>query len=107
MSNRHERRKAAKTFELKMIPANELAGVVCAWRDCEATCKPSKDGDLPRGWSALLLTRGYRHYDYILSIPPSYCLRDAVLCPEHTRQLDSELLEDLGRELLGPPAGAA
>ena len=103
--NRHQRRKAAKTFELKKIPLNKLGGPMCAWKDCGATCKPDPNGDLPPGWSAILLTRGCR-YDHILSIPPSYCLRDAVLCPEHTRQLDLQL-KDLGRELLGPAAGTA
>jgi hypothetical protein len=104
--NRHERRKAAKVFELKMIPANQLGGMMCAWKGCEAVCEPDAKHDLPRGWSALLLTRSFRHYANLLEIPPSECLRDACLCPEHTRLLDSQL-EDLGRELKGPVAGTA
>jgi hypothetical protein len=110
--NRNERRKAkalrrkAEVLEFKMIPAGELGPLACAWKGCEACCKPDDKWDLPPGWATLLLTRSYRTYRNILEIPPELCLRDAVLCPEHTRQLDS-LLVDLGRELLGPAAGAA
>jgi hypothetical protein len=106
--NRHERRKAAKVFELEMIPANQIGGMMCAWRGCEAVVKYDdlRNGDLPGGWSALLLTRSLRHYANLLDIPPSDCLRDACLCPKHTQLLDS-LLVDLGRELDGPVAGTA
>jgi hypothetical protein len=105
--NRHERRKA-RVFERKMIPARELANAMCqcAWKGCEAACKPDSRGDVPSGWSVLLLTRSFRHYANLLDIRPSECLRDAVLCPEHTRLLDSQL-EDIGRELTGPSAGTA
>jgi hypothetical protein len=102
--SRHERRKAAKLFELTVVRASDISGVMCAWKGCDKTCDP-KD-DLPAGWSALLLTRSVRHYGNLLDIPPSDCLRDSFLCPEHTRQLDS-LLVDLARELDGPAAGTA
>jgi hypothetical protein len=104
--NRQERRKAAKLFELKVMRASDISGVMCAWKGCEAAMNPDPNGDLPPGWSWLLLTRSYRHAANLLDIPPSDCLRDAALCPKHTRQLDS-LLEDLARELTGPAAGTA
>jgi hypothetical protein len=106
MMNRHERRKA-KVYELKKVRANEISGIQCAWKGCQASMKPDPNGDLPPGWSALLLTRSYRAYAQpLLDIPPELCLRDAALCPEHTRQLDS-LLVYLSRELAGPAAGSA
>jgi hypothetical protein len=111
--SRHERRKAqvlrrkAEVLELKTIPASEIGRrVACAWKGCGAGCEFDDSGDFPPGWATLLLAKSYRVYANILEIPPELCLRDAVLCPEHTRQLDS-LLVDLGRELLGPAAGAA
>jgi hypothetical protein len=98
--------KAVKVLELEMIPVSQFGGMMCAWKGCEAVCKSDTKGDLPRGWSGLLLTRSLRHYANLLDIPPSDCLRDACLCPEHTRLLDSQLA-DLARELAGPAAGTA
>jgi hypothetical protein len=103
--NRHERRKAAKVAEIKW---GRLADIthVCGWKGCEATCDPDQNGDLPSGWSAMLLTRSFRHVANLLDIPPGDCLRDSTLCPEHTRLFDSQL-KDLHRELTGPVAGSA
>jgi hypothetical protein len=105
MANRHERRKAAKVFETKWIPAKQIVWSDCAWKGCTATCKLHEE--LPSGWSALLLTRSRRAAaGSLLDIPPSECLRDTCLCPEHTRLFDSQL-KDLHRELTAPAAGSA
>ncbi len=34
------------------------------------------------------------------------CYRDAVLCPEHAKEMDG-LLKDIGQALREPPAGTA
>jgi hypothetical protein len=101
MANRHERRKTA-VFERKMIPPTQLTGRICAWRDCEARFA----GDMPAGWTNLILYWAPRPILNAADIPARDWLRDAVLCPEHTRLLDSQLKE-LGREVSGPVAGSA
>jgi len=70
-------------------------------------CEPDASGDLPPGWSALLLTRSFRHVSNLLDIPPSECLRDTCLCPEHTGLFNSQLLRNLHRKLMAPAAGSA
>ena len=95
--------KAVKVSELKMIPVSQLRLMGCAWKGCEAAFD-AREGH-PPGWSALLLTRSFRHVSNLLEIPPGECLRDTSLCPEHTRLFESQL-KDLGRPL-ATTAGSA
>jgi hypothetical protein len=101
-SNRHERRKAKK-FELKLISKEQLAaaGSMCAWDGCEATFK----GEMPRGWTILLTYWAKRPVLDLMTLPARDWMRDGVLCPEHTRALESQL-KDLSRDLQrAPPIG--
>jgi hypothetical protein len=107
MTNRHERRRAAKVSEIQMIPLNQIGGNMCTWKGCEAVYKTDHNRplDLPPGWSALLLTRSF-HVGNLLDLPPGECLRDGCLCPEHTRLFDTQL-KDIDRALDGPTVGSA
>lgn len=95
MSNRHERRRAAK-IGAKMMDLSELAALPsgCAWDGCEHfTHDPDK-----HGWSKLMLYRGKTALDF-MEIDPALMDRDCVLCPEHARQLDERFLKDIGGSL--------
>jgi len=100
--NRHERRRA-KVLERKNIPMEKIAGHLCAWDGCERTFQ----GEMPRGWSFMLLYWSKWPSLEFWDIPPNDGLRDAVLCPEHTKQLDGNLLKDIGQDLMRPPIGSA
>jgi hypothetical protein len=89
--NRHARRKA-KVSEVKAIPIADISGFMCAWDGCAATFT----GDMPRGWIYLLTYWSPRPELTFWTIPSHDILRDAVLCPEHTRAPESQL-KDLFR----------
>lgn len=92
---------AMTVFEGRDTPLSELTGHQCAWRGCEAAF----EGDeAPEGWAWLILYHSMQPYLEFLEIPPTDLLRDAVLCPEHTKRLD-EQMKDMGREISGPIAG--
>ena len=99
--NRHERRKA-KVFEVKNIPIADISGSLCAWDGCAATFS----GDMPKGWTNLLVYWSKRPELNFLAIPPQDMLRDAVLCPEHACVLECHL-KDLGRLVSMSPKGMA
>ena len=80
-----------QVFERKDIPKAALMSRICAWRGCTATCK----GDLPRGWVFLIAYWSKKPFTNFMDIPPKDIYRDAVLCPEHARELESHL-KDLG-----------
>ncbi len=72
---------------------------MCAWADCEATF----EGYMPKGWRWLMV--------YWWARPPanqklwkiamsSDCDRDAVLCPDHALQLESQL-KNIRRDIGG------
>jgi hypothetical protein len=46
---------------------------------------------MPRGWLNLLAYWSKRPEPNFLQIPPRNVLRDGVLCPEHSRSLESQL----------------
>lgn len=95
MSNRHERRKAAKLSISTMSVSDFLklpSG--CAWAGCGAsTTDPDK-----QGWSKFLLYKGRTHTDFT-EIAERNMQRDAVLCPEHASHLDNALLINIGGQL--------
>src|SRR5215469_7720440 len=112
--NGHERRKAAKVTvlvrdraakvaELKSVRVSDIS-CPCAWKGCTAECNLGEE--LLSAWSALLLTRS-RRAAALLEIRPGECLRDTCLCPEHTRLLDSQLVDLIRWEPMAPAAGSA
>jgi len=69
---------------VREIPLSELKGCMCAWEGC----KEAFEGDgLPPGWRVLVIARGLL-FDAQNLLNAD---RDAVLCPEHFRQIDSLL----------------
>lgn len=89
--------KKPKVYETVTISAADLAKLQhrCAWKGCTAT---SPLDELPRDWRWLLV-----YWDRSEGNPNPFrggvrLDRDAVLCPEHARQLDG-LLEDIGQHL--------
>lgn len=85
--------------------AASVPGRICAWADCTATIEDV----MPPDWRNLLVywsphpavncTLG------MISMGTS-CDRDAALCPQHARELES-LLKDLACWADGPMGGAA
>lgn len=107
MSNRHERRRAAKIGSFRMMNTADLKTYrsACAWSGCMcSTHDPDKDG-----WSKLVMYRGNTKLNF-LEIAPGMMDRDAVLCPEHAKALHEEVLMNISglTELLNAqPAGTA
>jgi hypothetical protein len=101
--NRHERRKV-KIFETKRLSVAELSAAwqLCAWNGCQAAFK----GDMPRGWTNLLMFWSPGPALNFFNVHPGDWLRDTALCPQHTRLMNSQLKE-LGSGLSGPAAGNA
>lgn len=99
--NRHERRKAM-VFEKKMLKPSDIdkLGFVCAWDGCEASCGPPCENEyIPKGWNILLLFWSDQPPVKIWEeVPPGNMLRDAMLCPEHSRAFDG-LLKPLASRL--------
>jgi hypothetical protein len=93
MSNRHERRKAAKIGTTEKMSYEQLDALPsgCAWDGCGALTK-SPDED---GWSKMILYKGETTSDF-LAISANDMQRDCVLCPQHARQLDDQLLVNIG-----------
>lgn len=95
MSNRHERRKAAK-LSISTMSVSDLLKLPsgCAWAGCGAsTTDPDK-----QGWSKLLLYKGRTETNF-LEIDERNMQRDAVLCPKHAAYLDDTLLINIGGQL--------
>lgn len=107
MSNRHERRRAAKIGSVRMVDTAELMTYPsgCAWSGCMCSTRdPDKDG-----WSKLVLYRGCTNMNF-LDIAPDLMDRDAVLCPEHAKELHERALVNLSGLnglLSAHPAGTA
>ena len=80
----------------------DISGSMCAWDGCAATFS----GDMPKGWTNLLVYWSKRPELNFLTIPPQDMLRDAVLCPEHACALECHL-KDLGRLVSISPKGVA
>jgi hypothetical protein len=100
-----------RTFEILMAlahsvcpdGANKISGSVCAWEGCDRVF----DGrTLPEDWAILTLYRSKRPILNFLDIRAKVLLRDAVLCPEHTKQLDDQL-KDISQALSELAAGSA
>jgi hypothetical protein len=102
--NRHQRRRLGTVFEATEMTSSEVAaaGCICAWDGCTAVFK----GDMPHGWTWLLMYWSKRPAMSVLYVPHRDVPRDAVLCPEHTVVLDGQL-KYLGRELNFPAQGHA
>ena len=95
MSNRHERRRAAKLSVSTMSVSDFMKlPSACAWHGCGQTTK-NPDGE---GWSKLLLYKGRTRTDF-MEIENRNMQRDAVLCPEHATYLDDALLINIGGQL--------
>jgi hypothetical protein len=80
-------RRRAKVFEDKNVPVADIIGCRCAWERCAARFS----GNMPRGWIYLLTYWSKHPESNFLQIPPEHIVRDAVLCPEHARALESQL----------------
>ncbi|UGA45648.1 hypothetical protein HU230_0006305 [Bradyrhizobium quebecense] len=84
--------------ERRMMPISEFEKLdsVCAWRGCRETCRVGQEGQdyLPKGWTFLLMfwAREVPLTNLWDAVPQSDMLRDAVLCPQHTRELDRLLI---------------
>ena len=92
-----------KVLESGTIQLGRVGTCECTWDGCAATF----DGDkAPEGWSWLILYRSGRPHLNFLDIPSKDVLRDAVLCPTHTRQLERRV-KDSGGTLSGPTAGSS
>jgi hypothetical protein len=89
-------------MEKKMISVADLKSSICAWDGCTESFK----GEMPKGWNYLLTYWAPHPTLDILSVPQRDMPRDGVLCPAHTRALESQL-KDLGRELEQAPMGNA
>lgn len=92
MSNRHERRRAAKVGSVHMMNTAELSKMesMCSWSGCMcSTADPDKNG-----WSKLILYRGQTKLNF-MDIVPDKIDRDAVLCPEHAKTLHEEVLVNI------------
>ena len=102
-----KRKTRIKTIEKTYKTAGELiaAGSLCAWRECGAHFK----GEMPAGWNYLLV---YWHpepqpFTTLAEVATSnFCSRDAVLCVEHSRELESNLV-DIARWVDRPVSGSA
>ena len=98
MSNRHERRRAAKVavLEQRTMSVDEVSKMPsgCGWAGCRAT---TLDPDAA-GWSKLLLYKGPTEANF-LDIDPPLMARDCVLCPDHAKNLDENILRDIGNAL--------
>jgi hypothetical protein len=112
MSEAKQRR--AVFSELKELKASELAATVCAWKGCEAAYERNSDAQPPDGWRIFYLMKRYDgavlpNGEPVMRIfsSRSGLERDAVLCPQHAKQLDEELLKPLNREVLAEAAGNA
>ena len=91
------------SMERRDIPASKTGVIQCAWEGCAATFYGDK---APDGWSWLLCYRSGRPHLNFLDIPSKDVLRDAAVCPVHTRQLQTRL-KDGGGAFSGPTAGPA
>jgi hypothetical protein len=101
--NRHERRKATKVGVVKSMSVEELKLLpcCCAWDGCEKVYH----GEMPHGWSALLLFATSPRLEDFES--GRNMIRDTSLCPEHTEELNG-LLKYIGHpEMSAPVAGSA
>jgi hypothetical protein len=101
----------AQTFEILMALAHsvcpdgakKISGSVCAWEGCDRVF----DGRiLPEDWAILTLYRSKRPILNFLGVPAEGLLCDAVLCPEHTKQLHDQL-KDIDGALSELLAGSA
>jgi hypothetical protein len=109
MSNTIKRRKPVtwRREVVEMTPAMAKAhmayGRICAWDVCENYC----DGDLPPDWANLLTWWSpqpvMKVEDIVLG---PFCTRDAVLCGQHARELES-LLKTLPDRRLEGSIGSA
>ena len=82
-------------------------GSMCAWAECDRHISSTEMQ--PPDWHNLIVywspfpdpkkTMGE------IAAGPS-CYRDAILCPEHAKELDG-LLKNIGQALRGEPAGSA
>ena len=100
------RKARVMTAERKLLTKKEVSekGSMCAWDGCSATF----EGLMPPDWRHLLVYWSPRPSDSTLvQVSNSgFCDRDAVLCPEHWRELDGRL-KDLARWMGEPTAGEA
>ena len=107
MSNRHERRRAAKHVSIRVMNIDELMKYpsACAWSGCMcSTDDPDKNG-----WSKLILYRGRTELNF-MKIAPGKMDRDAVLCPDHAKALHEDVLvklSDMSELFNAEPAGSA
>ncbi len=105
------KRKKPKVWQMErrlISPEDvEKMEMECAWNGCERTT--SMGEPTPPDWQNLILYWSpHPQLDATLLEVCSgpFCYRDAALCGEHAKELDS-LLKDIGRALTGPAAGEA
>jgi hypothetical protein len=79
--NRAERRRSERETAARLNASAEL-GYACAWRECDRTYK----GKIPEGWRNLVVIK-----KDLLNWDGFGADRDAVLCPNHVKELDGLL----------------
>jgi hypothetical protein len=92
-----------KLFHMEMVPKSKLSGMLCAWDGC----RESFEGEAPPGWVSLLTFPGMGDVTHdSVSIKIDQLVRDAALCPGHSRCLDA-VLKDIGQRVAAPHQGSA
>jgi hypothetical protein len=90
-------------FSFEMVPMSKLSGMHCAWDGCGE----SFDGEAPPGWVSLLTFPGMGDVTHdSVTIKLKKLVRDAALCPGHSRCLDA-VLKDIGQRVAAPHQGSA
>ena len=110
MAKKPKRKKSTvRTMERRLISPEDVEKMVmqCAWIGCERT--KSMAEPMPPDWKNLILywSPHPQPSATLLDVCSGpFCDRDAALCGEHAKELDS-LLKDIGQALSGPVAGQA
>ena len=105
MKRRKTKIETARLMTPEQAAQHPPAGCMCAWNECGARF----DGPMPADWRCLLVY--WQAYPLsettVCQIATSgSCDRDAVLCPKHFRELESQL-KDLMRWADKPASGQA
>jgi hypothetical protein len=69
-----------------MVEVSKIKGAICCWNGCDKTY----DGEMPKGWQAIMMCGDPEPVLHILEIKD--WKRDGVLCPEHAEAIQSLLI---------------
>ncbi len=103
------RKPKVMTMERRTLSPDDIKKmrVECVWEGCDQSI-PMAEMRPPDWHNLLVYWSPYPDPKKTLAevcSGPS-CYRDAVLCPEHSKELDG-LLKDIGQALRGPSVGSA